>query len=97
MSCQLYALTFPVAGLRHKIFVRSFRHLPSNVWVKRFWLGRLVAAAKFMRHIVWGFCWTDHRESDNEAWDGISWNAAIAAHKGVRVALKSDSEDVTRR
>jgi imidazolonepropionase-like amidohydrolase len=32
-----------------------------------------------------------------EAWDGIPWNAAISAHKGVRVALKSDSEDVTRR
>jgi len=32
-----------------------------------------------------------------EAWDGIPWNAVISLHNGVRVALKSDSEDVTRR
>ena len=32
-----------------------------------------------------------------EAWDAIPWNAVIAMRKGVRVAIKSDSEDYTRR
>ncbi|HZQ92010.1 MAG TPA: amidohydrolase [Terriglobales bacterium] len=33
----------------------------------------------------------------NEAWDAIPWNAEISMHKGVRVALKSDSNDFMRR
>jgi imidazolonepropionase-like amidohydrolase len=33
----------------------------------------------------------------NEAWDAIPWNAVMAMRKGVRVAIKSDSEDYTRR
>jgi imidazolonepropionase-like amidohydrolase len=33
----------------------------------------------------------------NEAWDAIPWNASISMHKGVRVALKSDSNDYMRR
>jgi imidazolonepropionase-like amidohydrolase len=37
----------------------------------------------------WGF--------KNEAWDAIPWNAVMAMRKGVRVAIKSDSEDYTRR
>jgi imidazolonepropionase-like amidohydrolase len=37
----------------------------------------------------WGF--------KNEAWDAIPWNAVLAMRKGVRVAIKSDSEDYTRR
>lgn len=41
--------------------------------------------------------WPDWWGFKYEAWDGIPWNAAISSHKGVRVALKSDSEDVTRR
>jgi imidazolonepropionase-like amidohydrolase len=41
--------------------------------------------------------WPDWWGFKYEGWDGIPWNAAIAMHKGVRVALKSDSEDVTRR
>src|SRR5215467_8243748 len=41
--------------------------------------------------------WPDWWGFKNEAWDAIPWNAAISAHNGVRVALKSDSEDVTRR
>jgi imidazolonepropionase-like amidohydrolase len=41
--------------------------------------------------------WPDWWGFKYEAWDGIPWNAAISAHKGVRVALKSDSEDLTRR
>jgi imidazolonepropionase-like amidohydrolase len=41
--------------------------------------------------------WPDWWGFKYEAWDGIPWNAAISLHKGVRVALKSDSDDVTRR
>ncbi|HET9181777.1 MAG TPA: amidohydrolase [Candidatus Angelobacter sp.] len=41
--------------------------------------------------------WPDWWGFKVEAWDGIPWNAAIALHNGVRVALKSDSADVTRR
>jgi imidazolonepropionase-like amidohydrolase len=32
-----------------------------------------------------------------EAWDAIPWNATMSMRKGVRVAIKSDSEDYTRR
>ena len=41
--------------------------------------------------------WPDWWGFKYEAWDGIPWNAVISLHKGVRVALKSDSDDVTRR
>jgi len=37
----------------------------------------------------WGF--------KQEAWDAIPWNAVMAMRKGVRVAIKSDSEDFARR
>ena len=37
----------------------------------------------------WGF--------KHEAWDAIPWNAVISMRKGVRVAIKSDSEDFARR
>ncbi len=37
----------------------------------------------------WGF--------KQEAWDAIPWNAVLAMRKGVKVAIKSDSEDYTRR
>jgi imidazolonepropionase-like amidohydrolase len=33
----------------------------------------------------------------NEAWDAIPWNAVMAMRKGVRVAIKSDSNDYIRR
>jgi imidazolonepropionase-like amidohydrolase len=33
----------------------------------------------------------------DEAWDAIPWNAVISMRKGVRVAIKSDSEDFARR
>jgi imidazolonepropionase-like amidohydrolase len=33
----------------------------------------------------------------DEAWDAIPWNAVMAMHQGVRVALKSDSNDYIRR
>src|SRR5580704_11015577 len=32
-----------------------------------------------------------------EAWDAIPWNATMSMRKGVRVAIKSDSEDYNRR
>ncbi|PYX92949.1 MAG: amidohydrolase [Acidobacteria bacterium] len=41
--------------------------------------------------------WPDWWGFKDEGWDGIPWNAAICLRKGVRIALKSDSEDVTRR
>jgi imidazolonepropionase-like amidohydrolase len=41
--------------------------------------------------------WPDWWGFKYEAWDGIPWNASISLQKGVRVAIKSDSEDVTRR
>jgi imidazolonepropionase-like amidohydrolase len=41
--------------------------------------------------------WPDWWGFKDESRDGIPWNAAISMRKGVRVALKSDSEDVTRR
>ena len=33
----------------------------------------------------------------NEAYDAIPWNAVISMRKGVRVAIKSDSDDFARR
>jgi imidazolonepropionase-like amidohydrolase len=33
----------------------------------------------------------------NEAWDAIPWNAVMAMRKGVKVAIKSDSNDYMRR
>jgi imidazolonepropionase-like amidohydrolase len=41
--------------------------------------------------------WPDWWGFKYEAWDATPWNASISLNKGVRVALKSDSEDVTRR
>src|SRR2546422_820159 len=37
------------------------------------------------------------RPKSNEAWDAIPWNAVISMRKGVRVAIKSDSDDLARR
>ena len=41
--------------------------------------------------------WADWWGFKQEAWDAIPWNAVIAMRKGVKVAIKSDSEDYTRR
>ena len=41
--------------------------------------------------------WADWWGFKNEAWDATPWNAVITMLKGVRVAIKSDSEDYTRR
>src|SRR3984957_14114732 len=36
-------------------------------------------------------------DSNRRAWDAIPWNAVISMRKGVRVAIKSDSDDFARR
>ena len=41
--------------------------------------------------------WADWWGFKNEAWDAIPWNAVISMRKGAKVAIKSDSEDYTRR
>jgi imidazolonepropionase-like amidohydrolase len=41
--------------------------------------------------------WADWWGFKQESWDAIPWNAVISMRKGVRVAIKSDSEDYTRR
>lgn len=41
--------------------------------------------------------WPDWYGYKVEAEDAIPWNAVISLKKGVRVAIKSDSEDLTRR
>jgi imidazolonepropionase-like amidohydrolase len=38
--------------------------------------------------------WWGYKE---EAWDAIPWNAVISMRKGVKVAIKSDSDDFARR
>ncbi|HSA93489.1 MAG TPA: amidohydrolase family protein [Terriglobales bacterium] len=40
---------------------------------------------------------TDWWGYKHEAWDAIPWNAVMAMRKGVRVAIKSDSDDFARR
>ena len=41
--------------------------------------------------------WADWWGFKQESWDAIPWNAVMSMRKGVRVAIKSDSEDYTRR
>ncbi len=41
--------------------------------------------------------WADWWGFKHEAWDATPWNAVILLRKGVRVAIKSDSEDQIRR
>jgi imidazolonepropionase-like amidohydrolase len=41
--------------------------------------------------------WADWWGFKEEAWDATPWNAVISMRKGVKVAIKSDSEDYTRR
>jgi imidazolonepropionase-like amidohydrolase len=41
--------------------------------------------------------WADWWGFKNEAWDAIPWNPVISMRKGAKVAIKSDSEDYTRR
>lgn len=41
--------------------------------------------------------WADWWGYKYEAWDAIPWNAVMSMRKGVRVAIKSDSNDFVRR
>ena len=41
--------------------------------------------------------WADWWGFKVEAYDAIPWNAVLSMRKGVRVAIKSDSDDYTRR
>ncbi len=41
--------------------------------------------------------WADWWGFKHEAWDATPWNAVILLRKGVRVAIKSDSDDQIRR
>ncbi|HXZ28755.1 MAG TPA: amidohydrolase family protein, partial [Terriglobales bacterium] len=41
--------------------------------------------------------WADWWGFKVEAYDAIPWNAVMSMRKGVRVAIKSDSDDYTRR
>lgn len=41
--------------------------------------------------------WSDWFGVKPEAWDAIPWNAAMVLERGARVALHSDSSDITRR
>ena len=41
--------------------------------------------------------WPDWWGFKDEAWDAQPWNAVMSSRHGVRVALKSDSNDVVRR
>ncbi|MBZ5665280.1 MAG: amidohydrolase [Acidobacteriia bacterium] len=67
--------------------VRAFHHALEAYKVADQLAANGVAVATFSDW--WGF--------KQEAWDAIPWNATLSMHKGVRVAIKSDSEDYTRR
>lgn len=67
--------------------VRAFHHALEAYKVAEQMAAEGVAIATFADW--WGF--------KHEAWDAIPWNAVIAMRKGVRVAIKSDSEDFVRR
>src|SRR5450755_1725294 len=67
--------------------VRAFHHALEAYKVADDLAAQGVAIATFSDW--WGF--------KEEAWDAIPWNAVISMRKGVRVAIKSDSEDFARR
>src|SRR6266849_1807894 len=67
--------------------VRAFHHALEAYKVAEDLAAQGVAIATFSDW--WGF--------KQEAWDAIPWNAVISMRKGVRVAIKSDSEDFARR
>ncbi len=67
--------------------VRAFHHALEAYKVPEQLAAEGVAIATFTDW--WGF--------KHEAWDAIPWNAVISMRKGVRVAIKSDSEDFVRR
>jgi imidazolonepropionase-like amidohydrolase len=67
--------------------IRAFHHALEAYKVADQLAANGVAIATFSDW--WGF--------KQEAWDAIPWNATMAMRQGVRVAIKSDSEDYTRR
>jgi len=67
--------------------IRAFHHALEAYKVADQLAANNIAIATFADW--WGF--------KQEAWDAIPWNATLSMRKGVRVAIKSDSEDYTRR
>jgi imidazolonepropionase-like amidohydrolase len=67
--------------------IRAFHHALEAYKVADQLAANNIAIATFSDW--WGY--------KQEAWDAIPWNATLSMHKGVRVAIKSDSEDYTRR
>src|SRR5947208_14932434 len=67
--------------------VRAFHHALEAYKVADKIAAEGVAIATFADW--WGY--------KQEAWDAIPWNAVMAMRKGVRVAIKSDSDDFARR
>jgi imidazolonepropionase-like amidohydrolase len=67
--------------------VRAFHHALEAYKVADQLAAEGVAIATFSDW--WGY--------KQEAWDAIPWNAVISMRKGVRVAIKSDSDDFIRR
>lgn len=67
--------------------VRAFHHVLEAYKVADKLAANDVAIATFADW--WGY--------KAEAWDAIPWNAVMSMRKGVRVAIKSDSDDLARR
>ena len=67
--------------------IRAFHHALEAYKVPEALAAENVGIATFADW--WGY--------KQEAWDAIPWNAVMAMRKGVKVAIKSDSEDYTRR
>ena len=67
--------------------IRAFHHALEAYKVADQLAANNIAIATFSDW--WGY--------KQEAWDAIPWNATMSMRQGVRVAIKSDSEDYTRR
>ena len=67
--------------------IRAFHHALEMYKVADKVAAQGVAIATFADW--WGY--------KHEAWDAIPWNAVMSMRKGVRVAIKSDSNDFARR
>jgi imidazolonepropionase-like amidohydrolase len=67
--------------------IRAFHHALEAYKVPQALAQNNIAIATFSDW--WGFKY--------EAWDAIPWNAVIAMRAGVKVAVKSDSDDFMRR
>jgi imidazolonepropionase-like amidohydrolase len=67
--------------------IRAFHHALESYKVPEALAQNDIAIATFADW--WGYKY--------EAWDAIPWNAVLAMRAGVRVAIKSDSDDYMRR